>query len=384
MPIYLDYQATTPVDPRVLKAMIPCFSETFGNPASIKHTHGNKAGQLVERARGQIAQVINAKSREIVFTSGATEACNLAIQGVSDSSKGEINHFITVVTEHSAVLENHKALEKKGHRVTYLPVASDGLLDLCILRQAICQETKMISVMAVNNEIGVIQNIAAIGNICKENGILFFTDATQALGKLPLDVKMMNIHMLACSAHKVYGPKGVGALYVRSSNPRVKLCARILGGGQERKMRSGTLNVPGIVGFGEAVNIAATEMKKENKRLSRLRTALMDQLETHLGPLTINGSLKTRIPGNLNVYIGIPSEALMVAIRDELSISSGSACSTLEVLPSHVLCGLGLSEEEAYCSIRIGLGRETSHSDVAFAANTIGEAACRLRGQIVS
>ena len=364
-PIYLDSHATTPVDPRVLEAMLPYFSEQFGNASSKNHGYGNDAHSAVENGRAQLAKAINARDSEIIFTSGATESINLAIKGLAHSAPENKNHLITVATEHKAVLDCHEFLESDGFKVTYLPVDSQGILNLDQLKEAITSDTLLVSVMHANNEIGVIQDIHAIGDICKEAEVHFFSDATQTLGKLPIDVQKDNIHMLAASAHKIYGPKGVGMLYLRRSNPRVKPDPVLHGGGHERGYRSGTLNVPGIVGFGKAVEIARKEAKKENEHLQKLRDSFQNRLLEEIPGSKVNGHLEKRLVHNLNIVLpGVSAEALMIALKDSVACSSGSACTTAAVLPSHVLTTLGLSEDEIESSLRFGLCRNQSEKDL--------------------
>ncbi len=380
LPIYLDYQATTPVDPRVLEVMLPYFSEAFGNSASKNHLFGRDAFRAVESARDVIGRALNAKPQDICFTSGATEAVNLAIKGVFFANKGESPHFITVVTEHKAVLDSMKRVEAEGARVTYLSVDAEGMVQPSAVAAAIRPETVMVSIMAANNEIGVIQPVQEIGSICRERKVFFMTDATQAFGKSPLDVQEMNIDLLACSAHKMYGPKGVGALYCRRSLPRVPIHPIIDGGGHERGLRSGTLNVPGIVGFAKAVEISLREMKKEQSRLRKMRDELFAYLKAALPDIRFNGHAEHRLAGNLNVCIpGVESEALIIALTDYAAISSGSACTTAAVEPSHVLKALGMSDADVHSSIRIGLGRPTTEAEVKYAGDCIGREATRIR-----
>ncbi|HUC61000.1 MAG TPA: IscS subfamily cysteine desulfurase [Alphaproteobacteria bacterium] len=378
LPIYLDYQATTPVDPRVLQAMLPYFAEKFGNPGSVSHSFGREASLAVENAREQVAALIGAEAREIVFTSGATESNNLAIKGAARFRGETRRHIVTLATEHKCVLESAKAMEAEGFRVTYLPVERDGLVDLGRLAAALDEDTVLVSVMAAHNEIGVIQPLAEIGALCRARGIYFHTDAAQAVGKIALDVEALGIDLMSISGHKIYGPKGVGALYVRR-RPRVRLEPLLSGGGQERGLRSGTLAAPLIVGFGEACAIAGVEMAEEGKRLLALRQRLADGLMARVPELRINGDLAQRLPGNLNVSIpGVDAEALMAALP-ELALSSGSACTSAEVEPSYVLRALGLPEALARASLRIGLGRFTEADEVDYAAQAIAEAARRLR-----
>lgn len=363
-PIYLDNHATTPVDQRVVEAMVPFFTEHFGNPSSLTHSYGWAAEAAVKRSRETIATAIAATPEEIIFTSGATEANNLAIKGVAEAYFAKGQHIITVQTEHSAVLDPCGYLESLGFTVTYLPVQPDGLLDLTTLEQAFRPDTILVSVMAANNEIGVLQPLAEIGALCKQRGVLFHTDAAQALGKIPLNVAAMQIDLLSMTAHKLYGPKGIGALYVRRRQPRVKLAAQIHGGGQERGMRSGTLYPPQIVGFGKAVELALEEMASEAQRLGELRSHLHQSLSP-LGGIHLNGHPSQRLPHNLNLSIeGVDGQALLLGLRSIVAVSSGSACSSVDTAPSHVLKALGHSDELAYASLRFGLGRFTTDSDI--------------------
>jgi cysteine desulfurase len=375
----MDNQATTAVDPRVVEAMLPYFTEKFGNAASRNHEFGWKAEEAVENARGHIARLIRANPREIVFTSGATESDNLAIKGVAESQRAKGNHIITQVTEHKAVLDVCKRLEKSGFEVTYLPVAPSGLIDLDDLRRSITPRTILISIMYANNEIGVVQPIAEIGRIAKENKILFHVDAVQAVGKISVDVQRDGIDLLAISAHKLYGPKGVGALYVRRKDPRVDLTAMIDGGGHERGMRSGTLNVPGIVGLGKACEICLKEMPQECDRLHRLRAKLKDAIMSRLDGVAVNGSLDHRLPNNLNLsFSGVEGDALLMGIND-VAVSSGSACTSAMIEPSYVLRALGVSENLAHSSIRFGLGRFNTEEEVDYVADRVVETVKRLR-----
>jgi len=378
-PIYLDNHATTPVDPRVLEAMLPYFREKFGNAASRSHCYGWEAEQAVERARGQIAELIGASPKEIIFTSGATESDNLAIKGVAEMYAERGDHIITVATEHKAVLDACKHLEKQGRRVTYLPVDREGLIDPDQLRRAINDRTILISVMWANNEIGVLQPIREIGRMARERGVLFHTDATQAVGKVPVNVEEDCVDLMSLSAHKMYGPKGVGALYVRRKNPRVQLAAQMDGGGHERGMRSGTLNVPGIVGFGEACAICAREMGEEARRLGALRDRLKDRLLAELDEVYVNGSLAHRLPNNLNMsFAYVEGESLMMAMKD-VAVSSGSACTSATLEPSYVLKALGVSDDLAHTSIRFGLGRFNTAEEIEYAAGRVIESVRRLR-----
>lgn len=378
MPIYLDYQSTTPCDPRVVEAMLPYFTEHFGNPHSRSHSYGWEAEGAVEKARNQIASLIGADEKEIIFTSGATESNNLAIKGVMHYLKGQKNHLITTVTEHKCVLDACRHLELEGVKVTYLPVKQNGLVDLAQLEAAFTDQTALVSIMAVNNEIGVIQPLAEIGRLCRERKVYFHTDAAQAVGKIPLDVDAMKIDLLSISGHKVYGPKGIGALYVRRK-PRVRLEALIHGGGQERGMRSGTLPTPLCVGLGEACAIAQKEMGMEVERLRYLRDRLYGKIREKLPEVYLNGDLENRIPGNLNLsFAYVEGEGLMMGIKT-LAVSSGSACTSASLEPSYVLRALGVEEELAHTSIRFGLGRFTTEADIDYAAEQVIEAVTRLR-----
>jgi cysteine desulfurase len=379
LPIYMDNHATTPLDPRVLDAMLPYFTEKFGNAASRNHTFGFEAENAVEQARKQIAALIGADHREIVFTSGATESDNLAVKGVASMYREKGNHIITCVTEHKAILDSCKHLEKEGYKVTFLPVDNKGLISLDDLRAAITDQTILITIMTANNEVGVIQDIKAIGKIARERGVLFHTDAVQAVGKIPFNVNEMNVDLASLSAHKMYGPKGVGALYVRRRNPRVLLTAIIDGGGHERGMRSGTLNVPGIVGFGKAAQIAAEELEKEMAEMFRLREKLRKTLERDLDEIYINGDLEKRLPGNLNMsFAYVEGESLLMGIND-VAVSSGSACTSASLEPSYVLKALGVGEDLAHTSIRFGIGRFNTEEEVDYVAKRVIEVVQRLR-----
>ncbi len=377
-PIYLDYQATTPCDPRVVEVMLPYFTERFGNPHSRNHVYGWEAEEAVEKAREQIAALIGADAKEVIFTSGATEANNLAIKGVAQFYKGRRNHIVTCVTEHKCVLDTCRHLEQEGFKVTYLPVQPSGLIDLEQLRAAVTDETVLVSIMAANNEIGVIQPLAEIGRICREKGAFFHTDAAQAAGKIALDVNGMNIDLLSISGHKLYGPKGVGALYVRR-RPRVRLQALINGGGQERGMRSGTLPTPLCAGLGEACRIAREEMGAEAERLTRLRDRLLAGLRQRLPEIHVNGDMNARLPGNLNIsFAFVEGEGLMMGVKD-LCVSSGSACTSASLEPSYVLRALGIEDEMAHTSLRLGLGRFTTEPEVDYAVEHIAQAVTKLR-----
>jgi len=378
LPIYLDNNATTPMDPRVLEAMIPYFTQKFGNAASRNHHFGWVAEEGVDYAREQVAKLIGANEKEIIFTSGATESDNLAIKGVFEMYKEKGNHIITAVTEHKAVLDACKHVEKLGGKVTYLPVKEDGLVDLELLEQSMTPETILVSIMYGNNEIGVIQPVREIAAIAHKHGALFMTDATQAVGKIPVDVIADGIDLLALSAHKMYGPKGVGALYVRRKGPRVKVTAQMDGGGHERGMRSGTLNVPGIVGLGKACEVARLEMDSEALRLSAMR----DRLEASLSELEesyVNGNVQHRLPHVANIsFKYVEGEGLMMAMKD-LAVSSGSACTSASLEPSYVLKSLGLSDDLAHSSIRFGLGRFTTEEEVDYAIEVTKKAVTHLR-----
>jgi cysteine desulfurase len=379
LPIYMDYHATTPVDPRVLEAMLPYFTEHFGNSASRNHAFGWEAEEAVENARRQVADLIGANAKEIIFTSGATESNNLAIKGAAEMYREKGNHVITCVTEHKAVIDTCKKLEKQGGRVTYLPVQKNGRIDLDDLRAAITDKTILITIMTANNEIGVLQPIAEIGAIAKEKGILFHTDAVQAVGKIPFSVTDTKADLVSLSAHKFYGPKGVGALYVRRRNPRVLLAEQISGGGHERGMRSGTLNVPGIVGLGKAAEIAKAEMATEGERLRTLRDYLNQKLHANLDELYINGSMEHRLPHNLNVsFAYVEGESLLMGIND-VAVSSGSACTSASLEPSYVLKALGAGDDLAHSSIRFGLGRWTTEEEVDYVVEKLTTVVRRLR-----
>ena len=380
LPVYMDNHATTPMDPRVLEEMLPFFMEKFGNSASRNHSFGWSAEEGVELARERIAKLVGATTKEIIFTSGATESDNLAIKGVAEMYKEKGNHIITAVTEHKAVLDTCKRLEKYGYRVTYLPVQKDGLVDLEELKRAMDSgKTILVTIMAANNEIGVLQPFAEIGKLCRERGIIFHTDATQAVGKIPIDVNKQNIDLLSISAHKMYGPKGVGALYVRRKNPRVQISAIIDGGGHERGMRSGTLNVPGIVGLGKACAIASEEMSKEACHLAGLRNRLRDRIMGALDEVYINGSMEHRLPGNLNIsFAYVEGESLLMGIND-IAVSSGSACTSATLEPSYVLKALGTGDDLAHSSIRFGIGRFNTEAEIDYVADRVVETVSRLR-----
>jgi cysteine desulfurase len=389
LPIYLDNHASTPMDPRVLEEMLPYFIEKFGNAASRNHCFGWAAEEAVETARERVAKLIGATTKEIVFTSGATESDNLAIKGAVAMYREEGDHIITAVTEHKAVLDTCKHLEKNGHRVTYLPVQKDGLIDLEDLQRALDGKTRdgktqddktiLVSIMSANNEIGVLQPIAEIGRLCRERGVIFHTDAAQSIGKMPINVDKQNIDLMSIAGHKLYGPKGVGALYVRNKNPRLRLSALLDGGGHERGMRSGTLNVPGIVGLGKACAIAQEEMLKESCHLAGKRNRLRDRIMSRLDEVTINGSMEHRLAGNLNLsFAHVDGEALMMALND-IALSSGSACTTAAIEPSHVLRAIGVSDDLAHSSIRFGIGRFNTDAEVDYVADRIVETVTHLR-----
>jgi len=378
-PIYLDHHATTPLDPRVLAAMMPYLTGKFGNAASRSHAFGWEAERAVEEARRQVSGLIGASPQEIVFTSGATESDNLAIKGVAEAHAGKGDHLVASAIEHKAVLDCLRRLQQHGWRVTWLPVGSDGLLDPSVVAAAITARTVLVSVMYANNEVGTIQPVAEIGRICREHGVLFHCDAAQAVGKVPVNVEAESIDLLSISAHKMYGPKGVGALYVRRRNPRVAPAAQMDGGGHERGMRPGTLNVPGIVGLGEACAICAREMSQEAARLAGLRDLLRAKLEAGLDRVRLNGSIRQRLPNNLNMsFAGVESESLMMGMPD-VAVSSGSACTSATMEPSYVLKAMGLDDETAHSSLRFGLGRSTTLEEIDCAAARIIEVVRKLR-----
>jgi cysteine desulfurase len=363
-PIYLDCHATTPLDERVLAAMLPYFTEHFGNPSSINHLYGWEAEAAVKQARAILADAINATPEEIIFTSGATEANNLALKGVAEAYFSKGRHIITVQTEHSAVLDPCQYLRSLGFEITFLPVQKNGLIDLTQLEKAFRPDTILVSVMAANNEIGVLQPLAEIGELCRDHNVLFHTDAAQAIGKIPLDVEAMKIDLLSITAHKVYGPKGIGALYVRRRHPRVQLSPQLHGGGHERGMRSGTLYPPQIVGFAKAVELALAEQATETQRLTQLRQQLWQQLQ-QLDGVHLNGHPTQRLPGNLNISVeGVDGAALLLGLQPVMAVSSGSACSSATTAPSHVLTALGHSEQLAYASIRFGIGRFNTAAEI--------------------
>ncbi len=379
LPIYLDNNATTPMDPRVLEAMTPYFLEHFGNAASRNHPFGWEAEEAVDYAREQVAKLIGADPKEIIFTSGATEGDNLAIKGIFEMYASKGNHIITATTEHKAVLDTCKHIEKAGGEVTYLKVKPDGLIDLNELEAAIRPTTILIAIMYANNEIGTVQPISAISTIAKKHGVLLFTDAVQAVGKIPVDVNKDGIDLMAFTAHKMYGPKGVGALYVRRKNPRVKVTAQMDGGGHERGMRSGTLNVPGIVGFGKACEICMQDMEEDTIRISKLR----DKLETELMKLEeayINGSTEHRLPHVTNIsFKHVEGEGLLMGFNKNIALSSGSACTSASLEPSYVLKALGLGDDLAHSSLRFGLGRFTNEEQIDYTIKAISETVLKLR-----
>ena len=379
LPIYMDNHATTPMDPRVLEAMLPFFTGTFGNAASRNHSFGWEAEQGVDKAREQVAKLIGATAKEIIFTSGATESNNLAIKGIAEMYRERGNHIITQVTEHKAVLDTCKKMEKLGYRVTYLPVQADGLIDIEDLKRAMDDQTILVSIMFANNEIGVVQPVAEIGKLCHEKGVIFHTDAVQAVGKIPVDVQAMSIDVLSMTAHKIYGPKGVGALYVRRRNPRVQISEQINGGGHERGMRSGTLNVPGIVGLGMACEIAGQEMAAETARLLDLRDYMKAKFEKALDYVHVNGNMDHHLPGNLNMsFVYVEGESLLMGIND-IAVSSGSACTSATLEPSYVLKALGLGDDVAHSSIRFGLGRFNSKAEVDYVSDKLIDVVLKLR-----
>ena len=379
LPIYMDNHATTPVDPRVLEAMLPYLREDFGNAASRSHVFGWRAEEATEMAREQVAGLIGASAKEIVFTSGATESDNLAIKGTVESYASKGDHVISAVTEHPAVLDSCRALERKGVRVSYLPVSRDGLVDAGDVRKAITEKTVLITIMMANNEVGTINPVTEIGQIAHEKGVFFHCDAAQALGKVPIDVEAMHIDMLSISAHKIYGPKGVGALYVRRKNPRVRLTPIIDGGGHERGMRSGTLNVPGIVGLGKACAVSLQELPDERKGLLGLRERLRQRLWADLEDLHLNGSLEHRLPGNLNLsFANVQGDSLLGALKD-VAVSSGAACTSASVEPSHVLRAMGVQTDLARSSIRFGLGRFNTEEEVDHVADLVIKQVKQLR-----
>ena len=379
LPIYLDHNATTPMDPRVLEAMIPYFTENFGNAASRNHSFGWQAEEAVDYAREQVAQLIGADPKEIIFTSGATEGDNLAIKGVYEMYASKGNHIITCTTEHKAVLDTCKHLEKLGAEVTYLEVQPDGLIDLKALEAAMKPTTILVAIMYANNEIGVIQPVKEISAIAKKHGALFFTDGVQAVGKIPVDVNADGIDIMAFTAHKMYGPKGVGALYVRRKNPRVKVTAQMDGGGHERGMRSGTLNVPGIVGFGKAAEIARTDMAADTERISKLRDKLENALK-QIDESYVNGNPAHRLPHVSNIsFKYVEGEGLMMGFNKDIALSSGSACTSASLEPSYVLKALGLGDDLAHSSLRFGLGRFTTEEQIDYTIKAVTDTVLKLR-----
>jgi cysteine desulfurase len=378
LPVYLDYQATTPVDPRVLDAMIPYFTEKFGNPHSRSHAYGWEAETAIEEARKEVATLIKASDKEIIFTSGATESNNLAIKGIANFYKDKKNHIITIATEHKCLLDACRHLEDQGVNITYLPVQTNGLVDLNLLEASITDKTVLVSVMAVNNEIGVIQPLKEIGAICRKHGVYFHTDAAQAFGKIPLDVNEMNIDLMSISGHKIYGPKGIGALFVRRK-PRIRLAPLINGGGQERGMRSGTLPTPLVVGLGKAAELARKEMAEDNKRISYLTQKFYKAICDNIPDVFLNGDAEKRVAGNLNLsFAYIEGESMIMAIK-ELAVSSGSACTSASLEPSYVLRALGVEEDLAHTSIRFGFGRFTTEAEVDFAIDVVTRNIKKLR-----
>lgn len=379
LPIYMDNNATTRVDPRVVEAMLPYYTETFGNAASRSHSFGWEAEQAVDRAREQIAALMNAEGREIIFTSGATESDNLALKGVAEMYREKGDHIITAVTEHKAVLDSCKRLEKWGFNVTYLPVDDTGMVRPESVAEAITDKTILCSIMLANNEIGTVNPIAEIGEVCRSRGVLFHCDAVQGYGKIPFDVQAMKVDLASVTAHKIYGPKGVGALYVRRRNPRVRLAAQMDGGGHERGMRSGTLNVPGIVGFGEAARLCAEGMESESARLNTLRKRLYEGITSRIDETYLNGHPTQRLPGNLNLsFAYVEGESLLMGLKD-VALSSGSACTSASLEPSYVLKALGVGDDLAHSSIRYGIGRFNTEEEVDFVADLTVHTVNRLR-----
>ena len=379
LPIYLDYNATTPVDPKVVEAMVPYFTESYGNAASRNHSFGWQVEKVVDDARELIGKLIGAGGKEIVFTSGATESNNLAILGVAEFYKKKGKHIISSPIEHKAVIDPCHALEQNGYEITFLDVDKHGCIDLKQLEESIRQDTILVSLMAGNNEIGTLNPIREIGQITRNKEVLFHTDATQSVGKIPIDVEEMNIDLLSMTAHKFYGPKGIGALYVRRKKPRVRLSPIMFGGGHERGMRSGTLNVPGIVGFAKALELSVEEMASEAERLTGLRQRLLDRLNSELDYIFLNGHPTERLPNNLNVSFGyVEGESLMMGVN-ELAVSSGSACTSASLEPSYVLRALGVGDDLAHSSIRVGMGRFTTVEEVDYAAEKMIAAVKRLR-----
>jgi cysteine desulfurase len=379
LPVYLDNHATTKVDPRVVAAMLPYFTEQYGNAASRHHEFGWRAEAAVEKARKQIAALIGAQPNELVFTSGATESINLALKGIAEAYASEGNHIITAATEHKAVLDTCKRLEKYGFKVSILPVDEFGVISPEELKRAITDKTILVTIMMANNEIGTIAPVAEIGKVCRERHVLFHTDATQAVGKIPVDVQSLDIDLMSCSAHKMYGPKGVGALYVRNASPKLKVAPQIDGGGHEHGMRSGTLNVPAIVGYGEAARIARIEMEEERIRMARLRDKLVSTILAEVEECTVNGHPSDRLPNNANItFKDADADKVMMAMKD-VAVSSGSACSSAQPEPSHVLKAIGLSVQEAKCSLRFGVGRFTTEHEIDYAIGRVKECVQQVR-----
>src|SRR5215469_11120316 len=377
-PIYMDNHATTAVDPRVLEEMLPYFTEKFGNASSRNHSFGWVADRAVETARAQVANLLGAKPDEIVFTSGATESDNLAIKGVAEANRQQGNHIVTAATEHKAVLDSCKHLEKNGYQVTYLPVEKDGRIDLNHLERAMGDNTILVTIMAANNEIGVLQPIAEIGDLCRQRGVVFHTDAAQAAGKIPLQPGNENLDLVSISGHKIYGPKGVGVLYVREAL-NLRLAPLIDGGGHEHGLRSGTLNVPGIVGLGKACTLAAAEMPEESSRAGELRNRLRDKIMSELDEVYVNGSVAHRLPGNLNLsFAGVDGEELLTGL-DDIAVSSGAACTSAHIEPSYVLRALGISDALAQSSLRFGIGRFNTEPEVDYVAGRVIEVVRQLR-----
>ena len=380
-PVYLDYHATTPVDPRALDAMLPYFNTRFGNAASRSHAFGWEAEKAVDRAREQLAALVGASAGEIVFTSGATESNNLVLKGLAASLRGRKDHIVTSVIEHKSVLDVCKQLQKDGWEVTYLPVSAEGRVDPDEVARAITDRTAVVSIMAANNEMGAVQPLAEIGALTRDRGVLLHSDASQAAGKIPLDVRTLGVDLLSFTGHKMYGPKGVGALYVRRRTPRIGLAPLFHGGGHERGIRSGTLNVPGIVGFGRAAEVNAAELPAESVRLAALRDRLFAGLSERLPGVGLNGPREGRLPHNLNVHFtGVEGESILMAI-DDIALSSGSACSSGSIEPSYVLKALGLSDALALASVRFGLGRFTTEEEVDYAAEKVAKVIAQLRGR---
>ncbi len=378
LPIYMDYQATTPLDPRVMEAMLPYFTIKFGNPHSRSHSFGWEAENAVEEARSDVAKLIGAETKEIIFTSGATESNNLAIKGIAKFYGNKKNHIITIVSEHKCVLDACRHLEQEGIKVTYLPIKPNGIIDLEVLKNAITDQTMLVSVMAVNNEIGVIQPLKEIGKICREKGVFFHSDIAQGFGKIPIDVNECNIDLASISGHKIYGPKGIGSLYVRTK-PRVRITPLINGGGQERGMRSGTLPTPLIVGLGTAANIAYHEMEKDSQHVNHLFDKFLDVINSQISEVYFNGDKDQRYKGNLNLsFAGVEGESIILAIKD-LAVSSGSACTSASLEPSYVLRSMGVDEELAHTAIRFGIGRFTTEQEIDYAVKLICSKINRLR-----